>query len=63
MKTHTYDVKGRKVQITAYWADPANIEDAKEICSKAIQTEDNLEEARKQFQEYKQRQQAPSSGR
>jgi hypothetical protein len=63
LRTHTYEVKGKKVKVTAYWADPANIEDAKQICNKAIQTEDALEQARKQFEEFKQRQQGPSSGR
>jgi hypothetical protein len=63
LRTHTYEVKGKKVKVTAYWADPANIEDAKQICNKAIQTEDALEQARKQFQEFKQRQQGSSSGR
>jgi hypothetical protein len=63
LRTSTYDVKGKKVKVTAYWADPANIEDAKQICNKAIQTEDALEKARKRFQEFKQRQQGSSSGR
>jgi|GEM_PF-3135258 len=63
LRTHTYEVKGKPVKITAYWADPANIEDAKKICRRAIQTEDVLQEARKQFADFQQRQQRSPSAR
>jgi hypothetical protein len=45
LRTHTYRVKGRAVTVTGYWADPGNLEEAKEICRNAIETEEALQQA------------------
>jgi hypothetical protein len=49
-RSETYYVNGKKVQVTGYFADPANIEEAKQICRRAIQTEETLQQARLGFQ-------------
>jgi hypothetical protein len=45
-RSHTYNVEGKQVRVTGYWADPANIEEAKQICARAIQAEERLQQAR-----------------
>jgi hypothetical protein len=52
LRTHTYRVNGKSVRVTGYWADPANIENAKEICRRALQTEEVLNEAHRQFNDF-----------
>jgi len=39
LRTVTYIVHGKPVRITGYWANPADIENAKSICKRAIQAE------------------------
>ncbi len=55
-RSETYSVNGKKLQVAGYFADPVNIEEAKQICSRAIQTEETLQQARQSFQEYLDRQ-------
>jgi len=57
-RTDSYRVNGKTVHITGYWADPANIESAKKICRRAIQTEKALNDARLQFSEFQTEQQS-----
>jgi hypothetical protein len=56
LRSETYYVNGKKLQVTGYFADPANIAEAKQICSRAIQTEETLQQARANFQDYLNRQ-------
>ena len=56
LRSETYSVNGKKMHITGYFADPANIEEAKQICRRAIQTEETLHQARQSFQDYLNRQ-------
>ena len=43
-KTTTYIVHGKTVTVSGYWAHPANIENAKRICSSANQAQQRLNE-------------------
>jgi hypothetical protein len=52
LRSETYSVNGKKLKVTGYFADPANIEEAKQICARAIQTEETLQQARRDFQDY-----------
>ena len=61
-RTETYRINGRSVRVTGYWADPVNIEAAKNICRRALQTEKALNDARLQFSEFQAEQQS-SGGR
>ncbi len=56
LRSHTYNVRGKRVHVTGYWADPANIEEAKQICEHAIHTESALHQARRGFQNFLDRQ-------
>lgn len=56
LRSETYSVNGKKLKVTGYFADPANIAEAKQICARAIQTEETLQQARRDFQEYLNRQ-------
>jgi hypothetical protein len=56
LRSETYYVNGKKLQVTGYFADPANIAEAKQICSRAIQTEEMLQQARQNFEDYLDRQ-------
>ena len=56
LRSHTYTVNGKPVRITGYWADPANIEHAKQICARAIATEETLHQARRSYRDYLERQ-------
>jgi hypothetical protein len=56
LRTHTYTVNGKPVRITGYWADPANIEEAKQICARAIASEETLTQARRGYRDYLERQ-------
>jgi hypothetical protein len=56
MRSHTYRVNGKQVRVTGYWADPANIEEAKQICNRAIDAEEILQQARRAFQDFLKRQ-------
>ena len=51
-RTETYKVNGKPVKVTGYWADPANIDEAKRICERAIETEQALNTARSGFQNF-----------
>jgi hypothetical protein len=52
LRSHTYTVQGKKVKVTGYWADPATIEEAILICARAIQSEEQLEQARLGYRNY-----------
>jgi hypothetical protein len=56
LRSETYSVNGKKLKVTGYFADPANIEEAKQICARAIQTQETLQQARRDFQDYQNRQ-------
>ena len=56
LRSHTYTVNGKPVRITGYWADPANIEQAKQICARAIAGEETLHQARRSYRDYLERQ-------
>jgi hypothetical protein len=43
-RTTTYIVHGKRVTVSGYWAHPANIENAKRICSSANQAQERLNE-------------------
>jgi hypothetical protein len=51
-RSHTYNVQGKQVHVTGYWADPANINQAKQICGRAIETEETLAKARRGYGEF-----------
>jgi hypothetical protein len=55
LRSHTYTVNGKPVRITGYWADPANIEEAKQICARAIASEETLGRARRGYRDYLER--------
>ncbi len=55
LRTHSYNVRGKIVKVTGYWADPANIEEAKRICNRAINTRNALGQAREGYRDFKQR--------
>jgi hypothetical protein len=55
LRSHTYTVNGKPVRITGYWADPANIEEAKQICARAIAGEETLNQARRSYRDYLER--------
>lgn len=61
LRTETYYVNGKKLKVTGHFADPGNIEEAKQICSRAIQTEETLQQARQDFQVYLNRQKDQNS--
>ena len=52
LRSQTYTVNGKQVRVTGYFADPANIEEAKQICARAIATEEELQNAREGFQSF-----------
>ena len=56
LTSRTYNVQGKKVRVTGYWADPENIRDAKQICDRALDSEKTLEQARRGFQDYLEKQ-------
>jgi len=56
LRSETYTVNGKQVRVTGYWADPANIEQAKQICARAIASEEALNQARRSYRDYVERQ-------
>jgi hypothetical protein len=48
-RTDTYNVDGKDVVVSGYWADPKEVEHAQQICRKAMETKAGLEEAHKKL--------------
>jgi hypothetical protein len=48
-RTDTYNVEGKQVVVSGYWADPKEVERAQHICRKAMETKAALEEAHKKL--------------
>ncbi|HEY7162335.1 MAG TPA: hypothetical protein VH815_13805 [Acidobacteriota bacterium] len=48
-RTDTYNVEGKEVVVSGYWADPKEVERAQQICRKAMETKAALEEAHKKL--------------
>jgi hypothetical protein len=48
-RTDTYNVDGKEVVVSGYWADPKEVEHAQQICRKAMETKAALEEAHKKL--------------
>lgn len=48
-RTDTYNVEGKEVVVSGYWADPKEVERAQKICRKAMETKAALEEAHKKL--------------
>jgi hypothetical protein len=48
-RTDTYNVDGKEVVVSGYWADPKEVERAQQICRKAMETKAALEEAHKKL--------------
>jgi hypothetical protein len=51
LRTVTYMVHGKPVRITGYWANPSDIENAKRLCKRAIQAEQNWLSARQNWED------------
>jgi len=48
-RTDTYNVEGKEVVVSGYWADPKEVERAQQICRKAMETKAALEQAHKKL--------------
>ena len=48
-RTDTYNVEGKEVVVSGYWADPKEVERAQQICRKAMETKAALQEAHKKL--------------
>jgi len=48
-RTDTYNVEGKEVVVSGYWADPKEVERAQQICRKAMETKAALAEAHKKL--------------
>ncbi len=51
LRTMTYKVHGKPVRVTGYWANPSDIENAKRICKRAIQAEQDWLSAKQNWQD------------
>ena len=52
LRTVTYMVHGKPVRITGYWANPADIENAKRVCKRAMEAEQNWFSAKQEWEEF-----------
>ena len=48
-RTDSYNVDGKEVVVSGYWADPKEVERAQQICRKAMETKAALAEAHKKL--------------
>lgn len=63
LRTETYWIDGKPVNVTGYWAHPANVENAKRVCNDAIRTKAALEIAQRRLIELQNKRSHPAPGK